>query len=186
MSTPCRAWVILGIGLSLFALFLGLGLYYLVERGEGYYMEIANCYTWEKEVYGYYDGSTDTSYFRAQWRVDITESTGSNATSPEVYYGKICLSDTDYGVWTSYSKADDEIADWLIGQNYTCWFNPDKILTYPGTESADYENYAFFNYDSDDMDNSDLTAGIVLLVFAGIVFISMVFGLTVVFCRSDY
>ncbi|KAH3759837.1 hypothetical protein Pelo_8350 [Pelomyxa schiedti] len=174
---------VLGIGLSLLALFLGLGIWSLMERDEGYYMERATCYTWEKELDSYYDWSMEMYYYRAQWRVDITTNiTGTNATSPTVYYDKICLADTDDGVWTSYGKADDVIMDWLIGQNYTCWFNPDKIDTYPGSTSSDYEEYAFFKYDPDDMDTNDLTVGVLCLVFAGITFISMVVGLVLVFC----
>ncbi|KAH3742945.1 hypothetical protein Pelo_15648 [Pelomyxa schiedti] len=183
MTDHFRTCLIFSAGVSCFCIFLGLGIWYLVDRSNGYYMEVANCYAWEKEVYSYYDWDTDNTYWRAQWRVDIT---GSNATSPEVYYGKICLSDTDNGVWTSYSKADEEIEDWPIGHNYTCWFNPDKILTYPGTESSDYENYAFFKYDPEDMDTGDLTAGVVLLVFAGITFIILAIGVVVMLWRSRY
>ncbi|KAH3698725.1 hypothetical protein Pelo_19881 [Pelomyxa schiedti] len=81
--------------------------------------------------------------------------------------------------------AYDLLDQWDVGQNYSCWFNPYKIIDYPGTLSEDYEEYAFFKYDPDDMGGNDLTISIICFIVAGLAFISTVFGLVICYITRD-
>ncbi|KAH3764900.1 hypothetical protein Pelo_3232 [Pelomyxa schiedti] len=142
--------------------------------------EFANCSTSESNVF--YSADVKNPDCFAQWRVDITANVTheDGTTAIVIFYDKAALAEADAGSWVDCNHAWDELNDWPIGQNYTCWFNPDEIKTYPtipevaklhGMEADDYNNYAWFDYYPGELDASvDFwTLGLSLLVLLVVV-----------------
>ncbi|KAH3764459.1 hypothetical protein Pelo_3684 [Pelomyxa schiedti] len=123
-----------------------------------------------QKVDSYYDSTAEMWQFRAQWEVDIADN-----TTGLWYYSRVCLADTGESVWTtSENKAENQLDMWALGQNYTCWFNPDEVSVWPGGTSLSLEDYAFFWYDPDDMDTYDTFLGVLCLVVACMSFVAMI------------
>ncbi|KAH3722956.1 hypothetical protein Pelo_18336 [Pelomyxa schiedti] len=120
-------------------------------------MMIGSCNTLDSESYY----SNMYGECMALWEVDIT----AEATQGEIqiFYGKTALADADAGIWLDCSDADDQLDQWHVGRNYTCWFDPDEKGDY-------YYRYAWFDYDPGDGSINYFALGVTFLVFAGLIF----------------
>ncbi|KAH3731843.1 hypothetical protein Pelo_17321 [Pelomyxa schiedti] len=167
--------VLLLVGISTIYCFV-FGLWALGHVGY-FPLVVANCYASESNVF--YSRAENPDCF-AQWRVDITANVKheDGTTAIEIFYGKAALAEADAGSWVDCEYARAELNYWPIGQNYTCWFNPDEIVRYPTipeVEEDDYNNYAWFHYYPGELDASVdfFTLGVSLLVLGSVSVITM-------------
>ncbi|KAH3723355.1 hypothetical protein Pelo_17943 [Pelomyxa schiedti] len=121
----------------------------------------------------------------ALWQVDITLAIvqQDNSTAFQIIYGKTALADSDAGIWLDCSDADDQLDQWHVGRNYTCWFNPDEIQGYPFID-GDYSQYAWFEYEQPGNGGSInyFALGVTFLVFAGLTGGGVIALLSLIFC----
>ncbi|KAH3746285.1 Small GTPase superfamily, Rab type [Pelomyxa schiedti] len=161
----------LALGAS-FAL-IGGGLYLILRD-----IEFVNavCYSYGSEVFDF--STEDATNFVPEWNVTIMTWDG------DWYYNKVGQANSSFENILFPDDVEDYITwamDAYPGEGiYACWFAPDYIRGYPCSD-CDTQEYAFFNYDPDDLESSDLSWGITLLIPGGVGFIATAVGFTVIY-----